>query len=195
VGPAGSGFYFRPLRIERPAFALFLFAPISDSLFHTAGARAAMRLSDLLEPRLVVIPFAAADKWAAISGLAAAAVAAGRLPARMLPQVEQALLARERSMTTGMEDGIAIPHAAVDGIDDVLAVLGIASQGIAFDALDGGPARIIVCLIIPRAKKLLHIKTLAGIAKLFARAEVRERVLACRSAENVVGAIVEAEAG
>jgi mannitol/fructose-specific phosphotransferase system IIA component (Ntr-type) len=118
---------------------------------------------------------------------------AGRFDERIAGQIEQALVLRERSMTTGMEHGIAIPHAAVDGIDDLIAVLGLSRAGIPFEALDGQPARIVVCLMIPRSKKLLHIKTLAEIARLLARADVRERLLQCSSGAAVVSCLQELE--
>lgn len=152
-----------------------------------------MKLSNLLSHDLVLFPLEAQDKWQAISAMATAAVGSGRVSVELGPAVERALVAREKSMTTGMEQGIAIPHAAVDGIEDVVAVLGVSPAGIPFETLDGDPARIIVCLVIPRAKKLLHIKTLAEIARLLSRAEVRERLLACASAEEVLATIGELE--
>ena len=136
-----------------------------------------MMLSQLLREELVVQPLGATDKWSAIRALAECAVASGAVPAARLETVHDALVARERSMTTGMEYGVAIPHAAVEGIDEVVAVLGIAPAGIPFESLDGQPARLVVCLIIPRAKKLLHIHTLARIAKLLARRDVREAMI------------------
>ncbi|MBL9076056.1 MAG: PTS sugar transporter subunit IIA [Planctomycetes bacterium] len=136
-----------------------------------------MKLSDLITPELVEMPLRAADKWEALATIARVPVRAGRYAEAMVPIVEQALVARERSMTTGMEHGIAIPHAAIDGIDELVAVLGLSQAGIPFETLDGAPARIVIGLIIPRSKKLAHIKTLAEIAKLLSRAEVRERLL------------------
>lgn len=154
-----------------------------------------MKLSELLARDLVLLPLQAMDKWQAISAMAATAARAGRIAPRVLAGVEAALLERERSMTTGMEDGIAIPHAAVDGVGEVIAVLGLSRDGVPFEALDGQPAQIVVCLIIPRAKKLQNIKTLAGIAKLLSRAEVRRALLACETPEQVLAVIGEAEAG
>ena len=151
-----------------------------------------MKLSELIAPELVLLPLETQDKGQAIARLAAQAVTAGALAAAALGPVQEALLARERSMTTGMEHGIAIPHAAVDGLRDVIAVLGLSQRGIPFEALDGKPAHIVVCLIIPREKKLLHIKTLAEIARLLGRAEVRERLRACRTPAEVVAVVREA---
>lgn len=150
-----------------------------------------MKLSDLITPDLVEMPLRAADKWEALAVISRVPVRAGRYPASMAPIVEQALTVRERSMTTGMEHGIAIPHAAIDGLDDLVAVLGLNPGGIPFETLDGAPARIIIGLIIPRSKKLAHIKTLAEIAKLLSRAEVRERLLQSVDARAAVQTLAD----
>lgn len=145
-----------------------------------------MKFSQLLTPDQVVLPLRASDKWDVIRQITACAIAAGRLGAEHQETVHEALVAREKSMTTGMENGIAIPHAAVDTVEDVVAVLGVAPEGVAFDTLDGRPATIIVGLIIPRSKKLLHIKTLAEIAKLLGNADVREKLLQAASPADAV---------
>jgi mannitol/fructose-specific phosphotransferase system IIA component (Ntr-type) len=152
-----------------------------------------MKLSELITSDLVEVPLRAADKWEALAAIARIPARAGRYPQSLVPTVEQALVVREKSMTTGMEDGIAIPHAAIDGIDELIAVLGLNPVGIPFETLDGAPARIIIGLVIPRARKLAHIKTLAEIAKLLSRAEVRERLLRCTDAESAVRALAEVQ--
>ncbi len=152
-----------------------------------------MKLSELITTDLVEIPLRAADKWDALRALAQVPVRAGRYSASFATTVEQALVVRERSMTTGMEHGIAIPHAAVDGIDDLIAILGLNSVGIPFETLDGAPARIIIGLVIPRAKKLAHIKTLAEIAKLLSRADVRDRLVRCTDAKSALQVLAEVQ--
>lgn len=153
-----------------------------------------MKLSELISPDLVEVPLRAADKWEALRVLARVPVRAGRYPATFAPTVEQALIVREKSMTTGMEHGIAIPHAAIDGIDELVAVLGLNPAGIPFETLDGAPARIVIGLVIPRAKKLAHIKTLAEIAKLLSRAEVRDRLVRCSEPTAALRVLAEAQA-
>jgi mannitol/fructose-specific phosphotransferase system IIA component (Ntr-type) len=150
-----------------------------------------MKLSDLITEELVELPLRAADKWEALHTIARVPARAGRYGESMVGVVEQALVVRERSMTTGMEHGIAIPHAAIDGIDELIAVLGLNPIGIPFETLDGKPASIVIGLVIPRSKKLAHIKTLAEIAKLLSRAEVRERLLRCTNPAAVVAALAE----
>ena len=152
-----------------------------------------MKLSELIVPDLVEVPFRAADKWQALGLLARLPLRNQSYPEEMVPVVEQALVQRERSMSTGMEHGIAIPHAAVDGVDQLVAVLGVCHQSIEFEAVDKEPARILVGLVIPRNKKLLHIKTLAASAKLLSRARVREELLCCDEAQQVVSTLIALE--
>ena len=152
-----------------------------------------MKLSELIVPELVTVPFQAADKWQALAALAQLPLRAQRYPERLAQAIEQALVQRERSVTTGVGDGIAIPHAAVDGIEELIAVLAISPEGIPFDALDRRPAHIVVGLIIPRHKKFMHIKTLAEIARLLSRVEVRQRLCACRTPAEVVQALTDLE--
>ena len=152
-----------------------------------------MMLSDLLTPEQILVPFGAEDKWAAIAAMPRALVASGRLDASREAVAVEALVARERSMTTGMENGVAIPHAALEDLPDVLCVLAIAHAGIEFGTLDGLPGRILVGLLIPRAEKLLHIRTLAGIAKLLSDPAVRKALLAASDPDAVWQAIRAAE--
>jgi len=93
-----------------------------------AMLRRFMRLSDLFPVEDVLVGFHPADKWEGIRQLVGHLVARDRLRRADAPAIVEAVLARERSMSTGMEHGIAIPHAAVDGVENVLAVMGIVSN-------------------------------------------------------------------
>lgn len=154
-----------------------------------------MRLSEILGPTKVLLPLEAADKWQAISQLVGHLAEGGYLtPAEERGYLE-AVLERERSMSTGMEQGIAIPHAAVDGLDQVLGCLGVVSrpEGLHFDCLDQKPAHLVVLLLIPRAQKLVHIRTLGEIARLLSRRELRESLLSAPDPASVQALLVAAE--
>ena len=146
-----------------------------------------MRLSQLLTPAQILLDFQAPDKWDAIRQMSAVLVELGGI----VPEAATtALIAREDSMTTGMENGVAIPHAALDGLSRLLAVVALVpEEGIDFASVDGQPARILVCLLIPKSAKLQHIRTLAGIAKALSQAEVREKLLASSGTEEVLDVI------
>lgn len=144
-----------------------------------------MRLSELFEPEDLVVPFSPADKWSAISDLVDHLHRRGKIPEEAVPEIREAVLARERSMSTGMEHGIAIPHAAVDGIERVVAAMGIVQreEGLDFDSIDGQSARLVVLLAIPRSQKLLHIRTLADVARVLGQESVRDALLAAPDAQ------------
>ena len=154
-----------------------------------------MRLSELFSVEDVLVDFQPADKWDAIQKLVQHLVARGRLDRAAAPAIIEAVQSRERSMSTGMEHGIAIPHAAVDGVQSVLACLGIVSndRGLAFESIDGRPTRVVVLLVIPRSQKLLHIRTLADIARVLGRDSVREALVASKDASTAWSALAEGD--
>jgi mannitol/fructose-specific phosphotransferase system IIA component (Ntr-type) len=150
-----------------------------------------MELRQLFAPSDLVVGFDPSDKWDAIERLVRHLVGEGKLPTAVSAAVRDQVVARERSMSTGMERGIAIPHAAVDQVDRVLACMGIVSrpEGLAFESIDGQPARLVVLLVIPRAQKLLHIRTLADVARVLGLDSVRESLLAARSSAQAWDAL------
>ena len=155
-----------------------------------------MQLHDLFTPGDLLVGFSPSDKWDAIETLVAHLVTQGKIPAGAVGNVLEQVLARERSMSTGMERGIAIPHAAVDQIDEVLACMGIVSneEGLAFDSIDAQPARLIVLLVIPRSQKLLHIRTLADVARVLGLDDVRQALISAATPEQAWEALSAGDA-
>ncbi len=141
-----------------------------------------MDLSQLFRPEDLILGFDPPDKWQAIERLVRHLAARGQIREEVAPAILQQVLARERSMSTGMERGIAIPHAAVEGIDRVAACMGVVTrpEGLEFESIDGRPARLVVLLAIPRAQKLLHIRTLAELARVLSVDSVREALLGAK---------------
>ena len=154
-----------------------------------------MLLSELFSPRDLVVPFDPSDKWAAIRDLVQHLVTASRIDADQVGEVMEAVLSREKSMSTGMERGVAIPHAAVDHLESVAASLGVVTRegGLSFESVDGQPARFVVLLAIPRAQKLLHIRTLADVARALSRDELRSDLLAAADSEEAYQVFARAE--
>jgi mannitol/fructose-specific phosphotransferase system IIA component (Ntr-type) len=151
-----------------------------------------VKLGDLLKEGQIVTGFQARDKWEAITKMVDLLISQGRLKADQRDAVYGALAARERVASTGMEHGVAIPHASVDGVDDALAALAI-SDGISFQSADGYPARLVILLVIPRKAVQKHIRTLAGIARLLQYEEMRDALTRARSAREVLQVIREEE--
>ena len=150
-----------------------------------------MRLQELFSTADLVVDFRPLDKWDAIDRLMGHLREQERVPSECYADVHEAVLARERSMSTGMERGIAIPHAAVDGLEEAVATLAIvpAEHELAFESVDASPTRIIVLLLIPRSQKLLHIRTLADVARGLGKESVRKALFVAPTAEDAWAAL------
>ncbi len=155
-----------------------------------------MQLTDLIEPRDFLIGFEPADKWEAVRALLEHLVAVGRVDAARKDDLLERILDRERSMSTGMEHGVAIPHAAVEGLPRAVAGIGAVATpgGLAFESIDARPTYLVVLLLIPKAQKLLHIRTLAEIARVLSREGVRQALVSARTPDEAWHALAEGQA-
>jgi mannitol/fructose-specific phosphotransferase system IIA component (Ntr-type) len=152
-----------------------------------------MKLGDLLKEGQILTGFESRDKWEAITKMVDLLIAQNRLKPEHRDAVYGALAAREKIASTGMEHGVAIPHASVDGVEDALAALAMSPAGIPFQSADGQPARIIILLIIPRKAVQKHIRTLAGVARLLQYEEMRDALTNARSPREALQVIREEE--
>lgn len=105
---------------------------------------------------------------------------------KQLPQLDQAevlasLLNREKMGSTGIGNGIAIPHGRIKGINQIMAIIVTTDEPIEFDAIDDKPVDIFFAILVPAEAADTHLKALAGIAKKLSNKEI---VKAIRNAEN-----------
>ncbi len=153
-----------------------------------------MKLSEVLTESAVLLDLSGQDKWQLIEALTDRLVESGQVQAGHRDEVLKALVARERSMSTGMENGIAIPHTSVEVVDATAIALGISREGVDFEAIDGGPTHLIMLLVNPSNRTKAHIRTLAEIARLLSSAELRAALHEAPSASVALEKIREAEA-
>ena len=112
---------------------------------------------------------------------------AGHLPD---PQAAlNAVFERERSMTTGMQYGVAVPHGKIDSIDHLISAVALKPEGVDFEALDGECSRIFVMTLSPVSEAGAHMKYLAEISKLLNQSSLRESLLAAKT-ESEMAAIL-----
>jgi mannitol/fructose-specific phosphotransferase system IIA component (Ntr-type) len=152
-----------------------------------------MKIGDLLKEGQIAMGFQARDKWEAITKMVDLLLAQNAIKADQRTAVYEALVAREKVASTGMEHGVAIPHASIDEIENAVAALAIAPEGVPFQSADGRPARIVILLVIPRKTVQKHIRTLAGIARLIQYEEMRDALTNSRSAREALQVIREEE--
>jgi PTS system fructose-specific IIA component len=152
-------------------------------------------LSELIQEDLIKVGLEAADKWEAIEILVDTLITAHELRLTDRGEVLQAVMARERSLSTGLERGLAVPHGAVECVSDIIACLGVSKNGIPFNSLDSQPAHLVALLVIPKGSFQRHVRTLAGIARLASNPELRRRIIEAVGPKQVMEAIYELELG
>lgn len=101
----------------------------------------------------------------------------GLLPNR--EEAERVVLDRERMMSTGLENGIAIPHGKCASLKDLVVAIGLKPDGVDFDCADGQPARIFLLTLSAADRSGPHIRFMAEISRLLQSEELRKRVLEC----------------
>ncbi len=107
--------------------------------------------------------------------------------------VLKAIVDRERIMTTGIGNGVAVPHCKTSAVDRLVAALGISREGIDFQAPDGQPAHLIFILVAEENNPGPHVRALARLAKLLSSKGVRDALLAARSPEDLLHIVKEKE--
>ena len=153
-----------------------------------------MKLSEFLRPELIKVGLDAEDKWDAITQLVNLMVDAKEVKPENREKIIDVIFDRERSMSTGMERGIAIPHANSPLIQEVMGAIGISKSGISFESLDGQPAQIIAVLVIPKDKFQQHVRTLAGIARLLNNDQLTSALRSATTSEEAME-IIKTEEG
>ncbi|MDA0991135.1 MAG: PTS sugar transporter subunit IIA [Verrucomicrobia bacterium] len=111
-------------------------------------------------------------------------VAGNKIAAADRESVLQAVLDRERRMSTGVQHGVAIPHGKSEVVDELVSVVALKPEG---GSLDGQPSRIFVMTISSVLRTGPHLQYLAEISKLLNVPSFREKVLAAKSVEELMG--------
>lgn len=150
-----------------------------------------MRLSELLKPADIKLGLEASNKNDAISELVDLLAANGQItdPKKVLG----AVLERESQRTTGIGNGLAIPHGKSNGTADLVMALGKAKQPIDFQAIDGRPVTWIWLLTSPPDKTGPHIHALARISRLMTIDKFRQALAGAKTAEEVFQIIRQQE--
>jgi fructose-specific phosphotransferase system IIA component len=96
----------------------------------------------------------------------------------------EAVFERERSISTGMENGIALPHGKTDGVDDIQVAVGIKKEGVDFGSLDGKKSSLFILVVSPKKHTGPHLQFLAAVGALLRDGAVREEVINAQTREE-----------
>lgn len=150
-----------------------------------------MNLSQMLTGGRTKAPLAATAKQAVIEELLDALVAAGDVQDRS--GALAAVLDRERTRTTGIGGGLAIPHGRTPAVKDVVLALGKPSRAVDFQSIDGKGVTLVVLLLSPPQMTGPHIQALAHVSKLLSIDAVRKAIEDARTPEQILKVIAKAE--
>ena len=150
-----------------------------------------MNLLDILSPESTIVDLKGESKEDIIAELVNSLPVGDAITDR--EQVLQAVLDREKIMSTGIGDGIAIPHGKSAAVTELVAAMGTQRRGVDFDALDGEPAFVFFLLVSPANVSGPHIKALARISRLLKNDEFKKKLIEADSAEEIIATIEAAE--
>lgn len=143
-----------------------------------------MNLKKILTRDAILPDLKADTKKGVIEEIISLLVAAGKFSGKTA--AVQAVLAREEKMSTGMQNGIAIPHGKTDAVDQLVAAVGIHRAGVNFESMDGKPSQIFILTLSPENRAGPHIQFLAEISRVLSRPELREKLLNAGSADEIL---------
>ena len=141
-----------------------------------------MKIQDFLQPQAVVADLTGTTAAEVLAELCRPVAQAHGLDAARLVQV---LLDREKLGSTGVGDGVAIPHGKLPGLPALVAVFGRSRQGVEYRAADGKPARLFFALFAPENSAGAHLKALSRVSRVFRLPAFREAIMAAPTAEEI----------
>ncbi len=148
-----------------------------------------MKISEYLKPEDIIAELAAVTKIEVIEELAA--VLADHHEGLDRKQLLENILEREKLGSTGIGDGIAIPHAKLKTVGNIMVVFGRSGRGVNFSALDGKPVHIFFLLVARDENFGAHLKLLARISRILKNPSFRSRLLEAGDAESIYQIIRE----
>src|SRR3712207_1647485 len=150
-----------------------------------------MPLLDFLDPQAVLPALRVSGKKQALQELAAHAA---RLTGLAESAVYEALLGRERLGSTGIGEGIAIPHGKLPGLNRIFGLVARLDRPVDFEALDDQPVDILFLLLAPEGAGADHLKALARVARVLREPGIVERIRAARDADALYAVLTQTPA-
>ncbi len=141
-----------------------------------------MKIVEFLQPAAVVDDLTGTTATAVLAELARPLAAASKVDAQRLIDT---LVEREKLGSTGIGDGVAIPHGKVPGLPMIMASFGRSKQGVDFSAIDGKPSYLFFALFAPENSAGAHLKALARISRIFKNPAFRDSIMKAKDAAEM----------
>jgi PTS system nitrogen regulatory IIA component len=148
-----------------------------------------MKITDILDEASIIQDLRSISKKGVLEELSNVLVQRGKLPDR--DKVVEVLLEREKLGSTGIGDGIAIPHGKMKEIKGLVTSFGRSKKGVNFESIDNKPTHLFFLLIAPENSAGIHLKALARISRLLKDPSFRNRLMEAKDRQDLFGIITE----
>lgn len=149
-----------------------------------------MKILDVLPKEAILADLKAVDKKGVLEELV---IPVANISGVNHEDLVKVLMERERLGSTGIGEGIGIPHGKVKDLDSLILGFGLSRKGVDFDSMDGRPAHIFFLLITPENSTGLHLKLLARISRILKNDPFKEKLLRAISRDEIYSIIKEEE--
>lgn len=146
-----------------------------------------MKITELLTQETILLNIEGNGKLDAINQLVDTLYSAGKLTDK--DTYKQAILKREEQSTTGIGEGIAIPHAKTSAVKSPAIAFGRSISGVDYESLDGQPANLFFMIAAPDGANNTHLEALSRLSTLLLKEEVRSKLLNATSKQDIISII------
>lgn len=149
-----------------------------------------MKITDALQKEAIIVELTATDKKGVLEELVSPVA---KIAGVHQEEMVRVLLDRERLGSTGIGEGVGIPHGKLKGLESLALGFGISRKGVDFESIDNRPTYIFFLLITPENSTGLHLKLLARISKILKSVPFKESLLSATDRDDIYNIIKDAD--
>ncbi len=147
-----------------------------------------MKITDVLNENSIISDLQSHDKKGVLEELVTPLSENANISQENLVRI---LMDRERLGSTGIGEGIGIPHGKIKGLNSLIIGFGISKKGVNFESLDGRPTHIFFLIITPEESTGIHLKLLAQISKILKNESFRDKLMRAPDKSDIFSIIKE----
>ena len=148
-----------------------------------------MKIADILIKEHIISELNCYDKIGVLDELSSFLKDKGKISNK--EKLLTALITREKLGSTGIGENVAIPHAKISEIDEIITVFARSPNGVEFESLDQKPVNFIYMILAPENSTGQHLKALARISRLFKNPSLRESILGAHEIDQIYSILVD----
>ncbi|HAJ57628.1 MAG TPA: sodium:proton exchanger [Candidatus Omnitrophica bacterium] len=159
----------------------------------TGSKKKEISVSDILSPSAVGVRLDGNTKEEILMELVGLLVRSGQLRYEIRGEILKSLLERESVMSTGMQDGIAMPHVKTGSVKNIITAFGVKKEGVDFGSLDSKPSKIFILTLCPKSLSGPYLQYMAEFSKSLVSENARNSILSCKTSHELYDFLIGAK--